>query len=510
MKAKPKIVKFNKVLIANRGEIAVRIIRTLRELGIGSVAVYSDADSDSMHRFLADSAIRLGGKTSTETYLNVPAILQAIKVSGADAVHPGYGFLSENADFADQIVHAGATFIGPSSEAMRKMGDKVEARKLMRSADVPIVPGSDGPLSSWEELKSIAAKISYPLIIKAASGGGGRGMRVVRKDADLQEAFTACTREAKDYFGDPAIFCERYIEKGRHIEFQIMGDKYGHAVHLFERDCTVQRRHQKLIEEAPSSFLTPEARQRLGDIAIRAVKAVGYAGAGTLEFICESPERCYFMEMNTRIQVEHPVTEMITGVDLIREQIHVAMGYPLSVEQNNIQIRGWSIEARINAEDPTKGFAPNPGTINELKLPQGPFVRVDTHLYQGYSIPTFYDSMVAKVIVWGRDRNDAIAKMLRAFSEMKIGGIPTTTSFHEQVFRDPDFLSGDFSTRFVDEKGETLIKKIGDAKENKLDEYSAIFSALLMQLDQQMPPNNLDDRDNWTSRARSAPMDVKV
>jgi acetyl-CoA carboxylase biotin carboxylase subunit len=488
---------FRKVLIANRGEIAVRIIRCLREMGIRSVALYSDADQHSRHRFMADEAVRLPGNTSAETYLRVDRIIAAIQNTGADAVHPGYGFLSENADFAEAIAATGATFIGPSPSAMHRMGDKVAARKLMREARVPIVPGSDDPLRTWEELRDVANEISYPLIIKAAAGGGGRGMRVVRKDSELEAAFQACTREAQDYFGNPEIFCERFIEHGRHIEIQVLGDRHGHAVHLFERDCTVQRRHQKLIEEAPSQFLNDAQRTKLGEIAVRAAKAVDYCGAGTIEFICESPDQCYFMEMNTRIQVEHPVTEMITGIDLIREQILVAAGLPLSFTQDEITPRGWAIELRINAEDPLRGFAPCPGLVSELQLPSGPNVRVDTHLYAGYQIPAFYDSMVAKLIVHGRDRDDAIRKILRALSELKISGVITTAAFHEQVLQDPDFLSGVFTTRYVDEKGEALIKNIyAHAPTPNMDEALSIIAAHIANTTRTQLPTG-DDRLTW-------------
>lgn len=439
---------FKKVLVANRGEIALRIMRTLRDLEIPSVAIYSDADAGSLHRKYANEAIRLPGRASKDTYLNVEALLEAIRVSGADAVHPGYGFLSENAPFCAAVNAMGVKFIGPSDHAMRMMGDKVEAKNLMKKHKVPTVPGSDGALGSVAELQELANKIGYPIILKAAAGGGGRGMRIVRKDEDIKESFEACKREALSYFGDDTVFAERYVSNPRHIEIQVLCDgKTG--VHLFERDCSVQRRHQKLIEEAPSLFLNDQQRKDLGEIAVRAALAADYEGVGTVEFICESPDRAYFMEMNTRIQVEHPVTEMITGIDLIQEQIRVAATGKLRLKQDDIQIRGWAIEVRINAEDPAQDFMPNPGQITHLQLPAGPGMRVDTHIYAGYTIPSDYDSMVAKFISFGATRDEAIQRMLRALSEFECDGVPTTAKFHEVVLKHPAFVSGEFDTGFL-------------------------------------------------------------
>lgn len=448
------ISRFKRVLIANRGEIAVRIIRALRELNIESVAVYSDADANSMHVRLADYAVRLPGRLSAETYLNIPALVEAIKVAQADAVHPGYGFLSENADFVDAVTGAGAKFIGPSSHAMRLMGDKIAAKNLMKKTGVAVVPGSDRPLESADEIKAIAQETGYPLILKAAAGGGGRGMRVVRTDSELEPALAACQREALAWFGNPAVFCERYIERPRHIEIQVLFDEHGNGVHLYERDCSVQRRHQKLLEEAPSPYLDNARREKLGEAAVRAAKAAGYANAGTIEFICESPDQIYFMEMNTRIQVEHPVTEAVTGVDLVRHQILVAMGETLPFSQADIKLNGWAIELRINAEDPTKSFAPAPGRVDPCILPAGPDVRVDSHLYAGFTIPSEYDSMVAKIIVKGPDRAGAITKARRALAEMQIGGVPTTAKFHEVLLCHPSFEQGDITTRFLEETHE--------------------------------------------------------
>jgi len=439
---------FKKVLVANRGEIALRIMRSLRDLGIPSVAVYSDADALSQHRKYANEAIRLPGRTSAETYLNVPAILDAIRRSGAEAVHPGYGFLSENSNFCRAVNEIGATFIGPSVEAMHLMGDKVQAKDLMKKHSVPTVPGSDGALSSLDDLHAVVKRIGYPLILKAAAGGGGRGMRIIRQDKEIQDAYEACKREALSYFGDATIFAERYISNPRHIEVQVLCDGRN-GVHLFERDCSVQRRHQKLIEEAPSHYLSEEQRHHLGSIAVRAALAAHYEGVGTVEFICESPDKAYFMEMNTRIQVEHPVTEMITGVDLIEEQIRVAATKQLRLKQDDIQIRGWAIETRINAEDPGQDFMPAPGRISHLHVPAGPGMRVDTHIYPGYTVPSEYDSMIAKFISYGPSREEAILRMRRALSEFECEGVPTTAKFHEVVLQHPAFLSGEFDTGFL-------------------------------------------------------------
>ncbi|WP_218110265.1 acetyl-CoA carboxylase biotin carboxylase subunit [Oligoflexus tunisiensis] len=470
---------FNKVLVANRGEIALRIMRTLRDLEIPSVAIYSDADAGSLHRKYANEAIHLPGRASKDTYLNVDAILEAIRLTGADAVHPGYGFLSENAAFCAAVNKMGVKFIGPSDQAMHLMGDKVQAKNLMKKHNVPTVPGSDGALGSLDELQELAQKIGYPIILKAAAGGGGRGMRIVRQDAELKDSFEACKREALSYFGDGTVFAERYVSNPRHIEIQVLCDgKRG--VHLFERDCSVQRRHQKLIEEAPSRFLNQEQRTRLGEIAVRAALAADYEGVGTVEFICESPDRAYFMEMNTRIQVEHPVTEMITGVDLIQEQIRVAATGELRLTQDDIQIRGWSIETRINAEDPAQDFMPNPGQITHLHLPAGPGMRVDTHIYAGYTIPSDYDSMVAKFISYGADRDEAIQRMLRALAEFECDGVPTTAKFHEVVLKHPAFVSGEFDTGFLalHQKEIEAALKGGPAD----DEWSRLFTAFQAQV----------------------------
>lgn len=493
--------RFRRVLIANRGEIAVRIIRSLRELGIESVAVYSDADSASLHRRLADFAIRLPGTASADTYLKIPLLIDAIQRSGADAVHPGYGFLSENSAFAEAVTQAGAVFIGPSAAAMDAMGNKVHAKALMREHGVPTVPGSPGALRSAEELKEVASTIGLPLILKAANGGGGRGMRIVRDTSGLAEAFQACQREAISYFGSDEVFCERYIDNPRHIEFQVLFDSYGNGVHLFERDCSVQRRHQKLVEEAPSSFLNDEQRQRIGNAAVQAARAAGYVGAGTIEFICESPERAYFMEMNTRIQVEHPVTEMITGQDLIALQIRIAMGEALPFQQKDLHINGWAIETRINAEEAAKGFAPAPGLVRRVHLPQGPFVRVDSMLYDGYRIPDCYDSMIAKVITWGRDRAEALRRQQRALMELVVEGVPTTARFHEALMRHPDFIAGNITTRFIEENQAWLEQELARVSDADALHDAAVLAAILAN-EQTQRQTSTQQNSLWHDQAR--------
>lgn len=468
-----------RVLIANRGEIACRIARTLTDLGIESVAIYSEADKDSMHTRLATYCVPLKGTLSKDTYLNMPRLLEVLDQTGADAVHPGYGFLSENALFAKSVQDAGKVFIGPSHSAMDAMGDKVKAKKLMISHGVPVVPGSDGELGSFEELRQVADRIGFPLIIKASAGGGGRGMRVVTETEGLKSAYDACRREAESYFAHPGVFCERYVSNPRHIEFQVLFDNHGNGVHLFERDCSIQRRHQKLIEEAPSLFLDDASRMRLGAFAVDAGRSVGYSGVGTVEFICESKDQCYFMEMNTRIQVEHPVTEMITGVDLIKQQILVAQNHPLSFKQEDLKIKGWSFEARINAEDATQGFAPQSGRIEHLHLPAGPFVRMDTHIYPGYQIPDAYDSMIAKCISWGATRDEARHRLLRALKEFQLHGFKTTADFHERLCQMPAFIEGDFNTGFLGEHEKDLTQK---SAVSELSQLAKALGAAFAQL----------------------------
>lgn len=468
---------YKRILIANRGEIAVRIARTCQRLGIETVAIYSDADANCLHRRLCTYAVHLPGVASADTYLNIDRILEAAKLAEVDAIHPGYGFLSESSAFAESVEKLQIKLIGPSAKSMSLMGDKVTAKKLMQDHQVPVVPGSDGALDSVEELQSCIQRIGYPVILKAASGGGGRGMRIVSREDEIESAYESCVREAGAYFGNPVVFCEKYVDSPKHIEFQILVDQHRNGVHLFERDCSIQRRHQKLFEEAPSMFLSEEVRNNLGDIAVKAAIAAGYEGAGTVEFICDGDQNAYFMEMNTRIQVEHPVTEMITGVDLIEQQIKVAQGEPLEFSQKDLRINGWAVEARINSEDPKKDFLPGPGLVDHVLLPQGPFVRVDSHLYTGYKIPESYDSMVAKVIAWGANRKEAIERLLVALSEFEISGVPTTISFHEALCKNQDFLEGKFTTKFLEKEMENL-KENMTSKGSLGEELLPVFAYL--------------------------------
>lgn len=454
---------FRKVLIANRGEIALRVIRACRDLNLVPLAVYSEADLHSRHVALSDGAYCVGKGPSSESYLKIEKIIEAAKELGAEAVHPGYGFLSENADFANAVLKAGLVWIGPSPEAIHAMGDKTYAKRKVTEAGVPCSPGKNEPLKDLAELKKVAKDVGYPLILKAAAGGGGRGMRVVRNDDDLAPSFEACSREALSYFGIADVFCERYIEQPRHVEFQVLADSHGNVVHLFERDCTIQRRHQKLIEEAPSSYLSPDIRSKMGELAVKAAQAVGYVNAGTVEFILESPTKFYFMEMNTRIQVEHPVTEIITGVDLVQMQLRVAMGEKLPLSQKDIHIRGWAFETRINAEDPFNQFRPSPGKLGQVEFPAGPGVRVDSHIYSNYEIPEFYDSMIAKLIVHGTDRHDAMQKLKRALSEFVLEGVETTIPFHLAMLENDKFKAGEYTTRFL-EQNENLMSHADDAR----------------------------------------------
>ncbi|MGG4453015.1 acetyl-CoA carboxylase biotin carboxylase subunit [Brevibacillus porteri] len=441
---------FQKVLIANRGEIAVRIIRACRELGIRTVAVYSEADREALHVKLADEAYCIGPKASKESYLNIANIMSVATKVGADAIHPGYGFLAENADFAEICTACNITFIGPDPEAIVKMGDKSTAKDTMKTAGVPIVPGTEGLIEDVDDAVVTANEIGYPVMVKATAGGGGRGMRVAVNDEDLEKAIRQAQNEAKTAFGNPGVYLEKFVEGPRHVEIQIMADKHGNAVFLGERDCSIQRRHQKLIEEAPSPALSEELRRQMGEAAVAAAKAVSYHGAGTVEFLLDKHGQFYFMEMNTRIQVEHPVTELVTGFDLIKEQLTVAAGQPLSFTQEDIQMDGWSIECRINAENPAKNFMPSPGRITEYLAPGGFGVRVDSAAYAGYSIPPYYDSMIAKLIVWGKDRNEAIDRMKRALSEFVVEGITTTIPFHLKVLEHEVFVSGNFDTKFLE------------------------------------------------------------
>ena len=441
-----------KVLIANRGEIALRIIRSCRELDIATVAVYSTVDKKALHVQLADEAVCVGDSLSNKSYLNIPNILAAATSRGVDAIHPGYGFLAENDKFAEMCNDHGITFIGPSPNAIRSMGDKSTAKETMERVGVPTVPGSKGLLSNVEEAYEMAQEIGYPVIIKATAGGGGRGMRLVENKANLEKMFKAAQGEAEAAFGNDGLYMEKFIKKPRHVEIQILADRSGNVVHLGERDCSVQRRHQKLLEESPSPAINHSLRKKMGNAAIAAAKSISYEGAGTVEFLVDDDNNFYFMEMNTRIQVEHPVTEMVTGVDLIAEQIKIAGGDNLGFTQDDIQLNGHAIECRINAEDPSHNFRPSPGKITGWLPPGGPGVRVDSHVYTGYEIPPFYDSLIGKLIVWGKDRNTAIKRMNRALNECAVTGIPTTLNFHLSLLNTRKFMEGKMHTKYVEEE----------------------------------------------------------
>lgn len=447
---------FKKILIANRGEIAIRVTRACRELGIPSVAVFSDADRDSLHVFLADEAYHIGPSPSAESYLNYKKIIEVAKQAGVDAIHPGYGFLSENTNFAKALEAAGITFIGPTVANIEAMGDKLSAKALMKKAGVPTVPGSDGGVDSVEQARAVAEKIGLPVIIKASAGGGGKGMRVVRKMDELESAFRACRSEGQNYFADPTVYIEKFINDPKHIEIQVFGDKHGNHVHLYERECSVQRRHQKIIEECPSPSVPHEVRMKMGEAAVRAAKLINYVGAGTIEFIFDNTTKdFYFMEMNTRLQVEHPVTEIVTGYDLVKEQIYVAAGKPLSFKQEDIKQKGHAIEARICAEDPVT-YKPHPGVIRACRHPQGPFMRVDSYAYPGYEVPIYYDPMIAKLITWGETREEAIDRMQRALSEFVLTGIKTNIVLHKTILDHPKFRDGSYTTQFIEKNFEVL------------------------------------------------------
>ena len=447
---------FSKILIANRGEVALRVIRSCKEMGISSVAVYSDADRDCLHARMADEAVCIGPAASRLSYLNMPNIISAAIMTGAEAIHPGYGFLAENGQFARAIASSGLTFIGPSAEAIERMGDKNVARETMTAAGVPVVPGSDGPVTSEAEALGFAEEVGFPVVIKASAGGGGKGMRVANSASELASAFAAAKNEASAAFGNDEVYLEKYLTRTRHIEFQMLADTHGNAVHLFERDCSIQRRHQKLIEEAPSPALTPELRERMGATALKAVRAVGYVNAGTVEFLLDVSGEFYFMEMNTRVQVEHPVTEFITGVDIVKEQIRIAAGEPMKhADQSAVVMRGHAIEFRINAEDTEHDFRPNPGTIEVFNPPGGFGVRNDSHVYSGYAVPPYYDSLIAKLIVWGESRDEAVRRGRRALDEYIVVGIPTTVPFHQRVIEDEAFQRGEVYTDYVDSRIET-------------------------------------------------------
>ena len=486
---------FKKILIANRGEIAIRITRACRELGIPSIAVFSDADRDSLHVFLADEAYHIGPSPSKESYLNYRKIIEVAKQAGADAIHPGYGFLSENPIFVRACKEAGITFIGPTPENMDAMGDKLSAKNLMKKAGVPLVPGSDGGIENLEEAQAVIKKIGYPIIIKASAGGGGKGMRVVRADHELESAFRACRSEGQNYFANPTVYIERFINDPKHIEIQVFGDTHGNVVHLFERECSVQRRHQKIIEESPSPSLSHDVRLKMGTAAVNAAKSINYIGAGTIEFIFDNQTKeFFFMEMNTRLQVEHPITELVTGFDLVKEQIWVAKGKPLSFKQEEIKQKGHAIEVRVCAEDPVT-YKPCPGVIRACRHPQGPFLRIDSYAYPGYEVPIYYDPMIAKVITWGDTRQEAIDRMERALSEFVLTGIKTNIVLHKTILKHIKFLDGSYTTQFIEKNFEVLEPEIFKDIEDPLFLISA---AIIAYQDRQTKDvRRLNVASNW-------------
>ena len=442
----------NKILIANRGEIAVRIIRACREMNIKTVAIYSEADKDALHTRLADEAICIGPAPSNKSYLNIKNIIEAANITGADSIHPGFGFLSENANFAKICEESHIKFIGPKSQVIDLLGNKSNAKEMMKKAGVPVIPGSDGSINNFEEAKKICSKIGYPIMIKAAAGGGGKGIRIVENEDELENAYNIVKQEAKVSFNDDEIYIEKFVKNPRHVEIQILADEYGNIVHLGERDCSIQRRHQKVLEETPSTAVDDKIRNKMGEAAVKAAKIAGYTSCGTVEFLLDSDKNFYFMEMNTRIQVEHPITEMRTGIDIVKEQIRIAGGEKLKFKQKDITFRGHAIECRINAENPKKNFMPCPGTITGINLPGGNGIRIDTAIYEGYKIPPNYDSMIAKIIAYGYNRNEAISKMKRALEELVIDGVDTNRDFLFDIIKNPNFIRGNFDTSFIDKE----------------------------------------------------------
>jgi acetyl-CoA carboxylase biotin carboxylase subunit len=470
-------MNIKKILIANRGEIAVRVIRSCRELGIRSVAVFSDADRTAMHVRYASEAYHIGPSPSIESYLNIDKIIDVAIKSKADAIHPGYGFLSENAEFARRCKEAGIIFIGPSIDSITRMGDKITARQTMIAAGVPVVPGTQQKLTDGNGIKKIVEEIGLPVMIKASAGGGGKGMRLVREQSELLQAVKMAQSEALSAFGNDTVYIEKYIESPHHIEFQILADKMGTTAHLFERECSVQRRHQKVVEETPSPFLTPELREEMGKAAVAAAKAVNYEGAGTIEFLVDAKRNFYFLEMNTRLQVEHPITERTTGIDIVKEQINIAAGKPLSFTQEEVQQFGHSIECRISAEDPFNNFMPSPGVIRHISEPNGLGIRTDGYVYEGFEIPMHYDPMISKVIAWGRTRSEAIERMRRALYEYKITGVKTSTKFLERIMLNYDFRNGNYDTHFIEEHSEELLTPCTNEKTVSVD--MAIIAAYI-------------------------------
>lgn len=495
---------FKKILVANRGEIAVRVLRACREMNVTSATVYSDADRNALHARYADEVYHLGRAPATESYLRIEKIIEIAKKSGAEAIHPGYGFLAENTAFARACEDAGIIFIGPTSQAIELLGDKIASKKTMTNAGIPVIPGSDGAVDKEENAKRIVEEIGFPVLIKAAGGGGGKGMRVVREKKDLSSSMKQAMNEARSAFGNPTIFIEKFLESPRHIEFQILADNHGNVVHLFERECSVQRRHQKLIEESPSAIMTPELRDKMGKAAVKAVQASSYTNAGTVEFMVDKDRKFYFLEMNTRLQVEHPVTELITGIDIVKEQFLIASGATLKLKQDDIKMNGSAIECRISAEDPENNFAPSTGKINELIEPGGIGVRVDSGIYEGFEVPIYYDPLIAKLLVWAPTRQNAIVRMKRALTEYDIRGIKTSIPFHILVMGHPKFVEGDYDTTFIDK----VLGKIEYRKNNY--EVAAISSVLRRILEgervEARGPKKKDSISPWKMAGRQAMM----
>ena len=491
-----------KVLVANRGEIAVRIMRSCREMGIRTVAVYSDADRKAMHVLYADEAYHIGASPSSESYLNMDKILEVAQVSQSHAIHPGYGFLSENAVFSEKCQQAGIKFIGPQPYAISQMGDKITARKTMMAAGVPVVPGTEAAITSEAEAVKTVKEIGLPVMIKASSGGGGKGMRLVKKEADIKSSIRAARSEAKSAFGDDAVYIEKYIQSPHHIEFQILADQHGNVIHLFERECSVQRRHQKIIEETPSPILTEEVRQEMGKAAVAAAKAVNYEGAGTIEFIVDKDLNYYFLEMNTRLQVEHPITERVVGIDLVKEQIHIADGKPLNYKQEELQQNGHAIECRVYAEDAANNFMPAPGKVTHISIPYGVGVRVDGYIYEGFEIPIYYDPLIAKLIVWGRNREDAIERTRRALQEFKIAGVKNSLNFLENIMTAPDFVKGNYTTHFIDENIDHLlhVERCKDDCEDMV--IISAFLEYLYRIRKASPKEMTALKNNWKDYSR--------
>lgn len=490
----------NKILIANRGEIAVRVMRSCREMGIKAVAVFSEADRTSHHVAYADEAYEIGPAAASESYLNIEKIIEVCKLCHADAVHPGYGFLSENAEFARRCKQEGIIFIGPSPEVMETMGDKIAARKTMIAAGVPVVPGTEQPLESVEEAKRLCNEIGYPVMLKASMGGGGKGMRLIHSEAEVEEAYNSAKSESMSSFGDATVYLEKFVEGPHHIEFQILGDNHGNVVHLFDRECSVQRRNQKIVEESPSPFLTPELRKEMGEKAVAAAKAVNYSGAGTIEFLVDKNRHFYFLEMNTRLQVEHPITEEVVGVDLVKEQIKVADNQPLHFKQEELFQRGHAIECRICAEDTANNFMPSPGLIRQLTEPNGIGVRIDTYVYEGYEIPVFYDPMIGKLIVWATTRQYAIERMRRVLYEYKITGLKTNLSYLKRIMHTHDFVAGDYNTSFIEKNSKMLLRNNSQNEELENIAMIAAYIDYLVNLQENQGGGQQDEEQSAISR----------